>query len=62
VIISWLSAENDDARKRINELLDRLGTISTILEEQLDGMDVGPDEIPRGTSGREILEALPRFI
>ena len=62
VILSWLVAEDDGARKKITDLLGGLGILSASLKEQLDGMDVGPEQDAKALAGKEMLEALLRCI
>jgi beta-catenin-like protein 1 len=62
VILSWLVAEDDGARKKITDLLGGLGILSASLKEQLDGMDVGPEQDVKALTGKEMLEALLRCI
>ena len=62
VILSWLVAEDDGARKKIIESLGSLDSLSTSLKEQLDGIEIGPENSPTAVSGKEMLEALLRCL
>lgn len=56
VIVSWLIAEDDGARKYLSEALgNKLGTIRTSLQEQLDGIEQDTED---ARSTREMLQAL----
>jgi beta-catenin-like protein 1 len=62
VILSWLVAEDDGARKKISDLLNGLEALSSSLKEQIVGIEPGPDENAAAIAGKEMLEALLRCI
>ena len=62
VILSWLVAEDDGARTKISGLLNGLETLSSSLQEQIAGIEPGPDENAAAIAGKEMLEALLRCI
>jgi beta-catenin-like protein 1 len=71
VVLSWLVAEDDGARKRIQSLLETndgggvgLAELKKSLTDQLAGMDVdaGGSKDQRAVEGREMLEALVRCL
>jgi beta-catenin-like protein 1 len=63
VILAWLIAEDDGARKKIQALLaDRDETFAAVrdtIQEQIDGIDVESDE---GKETREMLKTLVQFL
>ncbi|KAK5662244.1 hypothetical protein OQA88_8149 [Cercophora sp. LCS_1] len=63
VILAWLIAEDDGARKKIQALLadrdETVDVIRTTIQEQIDGIDVDPDE---GKDTREMLSTLAQFL
>ncbi|KAK4225986.1 Catenin-beta-like protein [Podospora fimiseda] len=63
VVLAWLIAEDDGARKKIESLLkDRdegFGTIKATIEEQIEALDV---ETELGRETKEMLDALVQFL
>ncbi|KAK4168242.1 Catenin-beta-like protein [Cladorrhinum sp. PSN259] len=63
VVLAWLIAEDDGARKKIKGLLaDRdedFGTIKVTIEEQIEGLDT---ETEQGKETKDMLDALIRFL
>ncbi len=55
VILSWLVAEDEGARKRVYELLGKSDILKDSLQQQLAGIDAGT---PKGKETKEMLEAL----
>ncbi|KAK3998169.1 Catenin-beta-like protein [Cladorrhinum sp. PSN332] len=63
VVLAWLIAEDDGARKKIQALLadrdENFGTIKTTIEEQIEGLDI---ETEQGRETKEMLTALVQFL
>lgn len=63
VILAWLVAEDDGARRKIQELLadrdETLADIKATLQEQIDGVDV---ETEQGRETKEMLSTLAQFL
>ncbi|KAL2148989.1 hypothetical protein VTH82DRAFT_1675 [Thermothelomyces myriococcoides] len=63
VILAWLVAEDDGARRKIQELLadrdETLAVIKETIQEQIDGIDTESDE---GKDTKEMLTTLAQFL
>lgn len=62
VILSWLVAEDDGARRKISDLLAGLESLSSSLRGQIAGIEPEQNEDAAAVAGKEMLEALLRCI
>jgi beta-catenin-like protein 1 len=66
VVLAWLVAEDDGARKKVEDLMGGVEELKESLMGQIAGIQVGEDDdgeaVGRAKTGREMLEALVRCL